>query len=69
MKYLMAAALIALSVTEHSEANAAVYCAVGVYHAGCVRRPVVAVVAPVRRAVVVAPRRVVVAPRAHVRRF
>jgi hypothetical protein len=41
-----------------SPANAVVYCAAGVYHAGCVRRPAAraAVVAPVHRAAVVAPR-------------
>jgi len=42
-----------------TQASAVVYCAAGVYRAGCVARPVV--VAP---AVVVAPRPVVVAPRA-----
>ena len=61
MKHLMIALLfggvIALMTTE---ASAVVYCAAGVYRAGCVARPVV--VAP--RAVVVAPRPVVVAPRA-----
>ena len=61
MKHLMIPLLfggvIALMTTE---ASAVVYCAAGVYRAGCVARPVV--VAP--RAVVVAPRPVVVAPRA-----
>lgn len=52
MKFAIIALLLAFSVTE---ANAVVYCAAGVYHAGCVRRPVGA-------AVVVAPRHVVVVP-------
>jgi hypothetical protein len=44
MKYAIAILMLALSV---GEANAVVYCAAGVYHAGCVRRPVgAAVVAP-----------------------
>ncbi len=56
MKFAIIALILAFSVTE---ANAVVYCAVGVYHAGCVRRPV-------GGAVVVAPgRAVVVAPRCH----
>jgi hypothetical protein len=61
MKYAIVALLLAFSVTE---ANAVVYCAAGMYNAGCVRRPVVrpVVVAPVRRTVVVAPRR-------HIRRY
>jgi len=61
MKYAIVALLMAFSVTE---ADAVVYCAVGVYNAGCIRRPVVrpVVVAPVRRGVVVAPRR-------HIRRY
>jgi hypothetical protein len=61
MKYAIVALLMAFSVTE---ADAVVYCAAGVYHVGCVRRPVVrpVVVAPVRRTVVVAPRR-------HIRRY
>jgi hypothetical protein len=63
---LMAGSLIALTATE---ASAVIYCAAGVYRAGCVaRRPVIVapvVVAP--RAVAVAPRRaVVVAPRRRV---
>jgi len=53
---LLVGSFVALMTTE---ASAVVYCAAGVYRAGCVARPVV--VAP--RAVVVAPRRVVVAPR------
>jgi hypothetical protein len=55
MKYAIIAMLLAFSVTE---ANAVVYCAAGVYRAGCVRRPVGgAVVAPRPvGAVVVAPR-------------
>ena len=62
MKHLMIPVLlvggfVALTTTE---ASAVVYCAAGVYRAGCVARPVV--VAPA--AVVVAPRPVVVAPRA-----
>ena len=61
---LMAGSLVALTATE---ASAVVYCAAGVYRAGCVARPVV--VAPVGvapRAVVVAPRADVVAPRRRV---
>jgi hypothetical protein len=62
---LVAGSLVALTATE---ASAVIYCAAGVYRAGCVARPVVVapvVVAP--RAVVVAPRRaVVVAPRRRV---
>jgi hypothetical protein len=46
MKYAIIGMVLALTVTE---ANAAVYCAAGAYHAGCVRRPPA-------RAVVVAPR-------------
>ena len=58
MKYVIIALLLVVSVND---ANAIVYCAAGVVHAGCVaRRPVG--VAPVG-AVVVAPRAVVVAPR------
>ena len=56
MKYAVIAMVLALGATE---ANAAVYCAAGVYHAGCVRRPAAG-------AVVVAPRPMgaaVVAPR------
>ena len=57
MKFAIIALILAFSVTE---ANAVVYCAVGVYHAGCVRRPVggAVVVAPrpVGGAVMVAPR-------------
>jgi hypothetical protein len=41
-----------------SPANAVVYCAAGVYHAGCVRRPAVGVA--------VAPRAAVVVPRCRV---
>ena len=36
MKYAIIAMLFAFSITD---ANAVVYCAAGVYHAGCVRRP------------------------------
>jgi hypothetical protein len=56
MKYAIVALLMAFSITE---ANAVVYCAVGVFHAGCIHRPGyrAAVVAPVHRHVVVAPRR------------
>jgi hypothetical protein len=66
MKYLMislltAGSLVALMATE---ASAVVYCAAGVYRAGCVARPAAVVVAP--RPVVVAPRAVVVAPRRRV---
>jgi hypothetical protein len=63
MRYAIIALILAFSV---SEANAVVYCAAGVYRAGCVRRPVGGVVvAPVGgAAVVVAPGgAVVVAPR------
>jgi hypothetical protein len=52
---LLVGGFVALTTTE---ASAVIYCAAGVYRAGCVARPVV--VAP--RAVVVAPRAVVVAP-------
>jgi len=51
MKYVIITLMLAFSATE---ADAVVYCAAGVYHAGCVARPGVAV-AP--RAAVVAPRR------------
>jgi hypothetical protein len=51
MKYVIVALMLAFSATE---ADAVVYCAAGVYHAGCVARPGAAV-AP--RAAVVAPRR------------
>lgn len=54
---LLVGSFVAMATTE---ASAVVYCAAGVYRAGCVARPVV--VAP--RAVVVAPSPVVVAPRA-----
>ena len=55
---LLVGGFVALTTTE---ASAVIYCAAGVYRAGCVARPVGAVVvAP--RAVVVAPRPVVVAP-------
>ena len=54
---LLVGGFIALTTTQ---ASAVIYCAAGVYRAGCVARPVV--VAPA--AVVVAPRPVVVAPRA-----
>jgi hypothetical protein len=54
---------VALTTTE---ASAVVYCAAGVYGAGCVARPVVAPVVVAPRAVVVAPRAVVVAPRRRV---
>jgi len=57
MKYAIVAMLLAFSATE---ANAVVYCAAGVYRAGCVRRPVVAPVAP--HAVVVTQPHPVVAP-------
>ena len=51
MRYAIAALVIAFSI---SEAEAVVYCAAGVHHAGCVARPGVAVVHP--GATVVAPR-------------
>jgi hypothetical protein len=68
MKHLMiplltAGCLVALTAAE---ASAVVYCAAGVYRAGCVARPVVAPVVVAPRAVVVAPRAVVVAPRRRV---
>ena len=50
MKYAIDAMVLAFSATE---ANAVVYCAAGVYRAGCVRRP------PVAGAVVVNPHPVV----------
>jgi len=54
MKYAIIAMIFAFSITD---ANAVVYCAAGVYHAGCVRRP------PAAHTVVVAPRgAAVVAP-------
>ena len=43
MKYAIVALILAFSVTE---ANAVIYCAVGVYRAGCVARPGVGVVHP-----------------------
>jgi hypothetical protein len=50
MKYAIVALLLAFSVTD---ADAVVYCARGVYHAGCVARPAgAAVVRPVGGAVV-----------------
>ncbi len=55
MKYAIIALILTFSIPE---ANAVVYCAAGVYHAGCVRRPPAS-------AVVVAPKpagAVVVAP-------
>jgi hypothetical protein len=63
MKHLMIPLLLVGSVVAltTTEASAVIYCAAGVYRAGCVARPVGAVVvAP--RAVVVAPRAVIVAP-------
>ena len=54
---LLVVGFVALTTTE---ASAVIYCAAGVYRAGCVARPAAVVVAP--RAVVVAPRPVVVAP-------
>jgi hypothetical protein len=55
MKYAIIGIILALSVPE---ANAAVYCAAGAYHAGCVRRPAGAVVVAPRPmgAAVVVPR-------------
>ena len=46
MKYAVVAMILAFSITD---ANAVVYCAAGVYHAGCVRRAPVARAAVVRR--------------------
>jgi hypothetical protein len=60
---LLVGSFVALTTTE---ASAVVYCAAGVYRAGCVARPVVAPVVVAPRAVVVAPRAVVVAPRRRV---
>ena len=54
---LLVGGFVAFATTE---ASAVIYCAAGVYRAGCVARPAAVVVAP--RAVVVAPRPVVVAP-------
>ncbi len=59
MKFAIVGLLLTFSLTE---ANAAVYCAAGVYHAGCIRRPPAG-------AVVVAPRPMgaaVVAPRCRI---
>jgi hypothetical protein len=62
--FLLVGGFVALTMTP---ASAVVYCAAGVYRAGCVVRPVVAPVVVAPRAVVVAPRRaVVVAPRRRV---
>jgi hypothetical protein len=52
MKYAIIAMIFALSITD---ANAVVYCAAGVYHAGCVRRPPAAAVVTPRGAAVVRP--------------
>jgi hypothetical protein len=52
---LAGTAFVATLTFEPSNANAVVYCAAGVYRAGCVVRPVVA---PVARAAVVHPGRV-----------
>jgi hypothetical protein len=60
---LTAGSFVALAATE---ASAVIYCAAGVYRAGCVARPVVAPVVVAPRAVVIAPRPVVVAPRRRV---
>src|SRR3954447_4936890 len=62
---LLAGSTVALTATE---ASAVIYCAAGVYRAGCVARPVVApiVVAPRAAVAVRAPRAVVVAPRRRV---
>jgi hypothetical protein len=60
---LLVGGFVALTTTE---ASAVVYCAAGVYRAGCVARPVVAPVVVAPRAVAVAPRAVVVAPRRRV---
>jgi hypothetical protein len=56
-------AMLAATVAVSGEANAVVYCAQGVYRAGCVARPAprAVVVSPGPRAVVVRP-----APRVHV---
>jgi hypothetical protein len=61
---LLVGGFVALTTTE---ASAVIYCAAGVYRAGCVARPVaVAPVVVAPRPVVVAPRAVVVAPRRRV---
>jgi len=64
MKHLMIPTLlvggfIALTTTE---ASAVIYCAAGVYRAGCVARPAVGAVVVAPRAAVVVRRPVVVAP-------
>jgi hypothetical protein len=56
---LLVGGFVALTTTE---ASAVIYCAAGVYRAGCVARPAVGAVVVAPRAVVVAPRPVVVAP-------
>jgi hypothetical protein len=58
--------LVAAPAFMTTSASAVVYCAAGVYRAGCVVRPVVAPVVVAPRAVVVVPRPVVVAPRRRV---
>ena len=66
LSLLLVGSVVAVTTTE---ASAIVYCAAGIYRAGCVARPVVVAPRPVvvaPRAVVVAPRAVVVAPRRRV---
>lgn len=65
LSLLLVGGVVAVTTTE---ASAVVYCAAGIYRAGCVARPVVVVPAVVvaPRPVVVAPRAVVVAPRRRV---
>ena len=66
LSLLLVGGVVAVTATE---ASAVVYCATGIYRAGCVARPVVVAPRPVvvaPRAVVVAPRAVVVAPRRRV---
>jgi hypothetical protein len=59
---LLVGSFVALTTTD---ASAVIYCAAGVYRAGCVARPAVGAVVVAPRAVMapaVAPRPVVVAP-------
>jgi hypothetical protein len=57
---MLVGGFVALTTTE---ASAVIYCAAGVYRAGCVARPAAGAVVVAPRAVVVAPRRaVVIAP-------
>lgn len=60
---LLVGGLVALTTTE---ASAVIYCAAGIYRAGCVARPAAAVVVAPRAVVVTPGRAVVVAPRRRV---